>query len=146
MIKVLRRRHVQTWTLLAILLPAGMLSALVARKQFPTADTIRASSVAVHPFLIRSVKLMGNPVQIRGNNASVADQLVWKNTVPLSVPSATLYLKTGRQFDVRADEYIGRIEMRGDYIFPLPANRGTYQLVVYDFIHKKVIREINIEI
>jgi hypothetical protein len=88
-------------------------------------------------------------VNIRSNPGKTNWQLEWKNKVPLTVPSAVIYQTANKNMDLTKAQLIGRIEARGDYLFPLkidPATNGELILVIYDFIHEKVIDSLNFKI
>lgn len=70
------------------------------------------------------------------------------------VPSAVIYKAflnssaggTLDSFNPKQAELVGRIEARGDYVFPLKLDSsGLQQLhfILYDFIHEKTIEIIN---
>jgi hypothetical protein len=53
-----------------------------------------------------------------------------------------------QSFTVDRAQLIGRIEARGDYVFPLKvdsAKKNELNLVVYDFIHEKIIDSITLK-
>src|SRR6478736_9512578 len=115
MIKPLRKRHLQIWTAIAVLLPVGMICAwLVVPK--PVKDHLwqPASTVAL-PVIIKSVKKENYTVNLRTNNDLSATQLEWINQAALTSPSAIIYelsqSDTGQLIE-NAD-LIGRIDAKG---------------------------------
>ncbi len=141
MIKPLRKRHLQIWILLAILLPIGILSATIARRHVPPTNLIQPQSGTVLPVIIKQKETPQFTIQLRGNNSLEARQLLWINKQPLTIPTAAIYLTSSDKASLSGARYIGRIETRGTYVFNLPEYQQKEQMhfVVYDFIHKKII-------
>ena len=147
MIKPLRKRHLQIWTGIAILLPVGMICAwLVVPK--PVKDHLwqPASTVAL-PVIIKSVKKENYTINLRTNKDRSSTQLEWINQSALTSPSALIYelsqSDTGRH--IENAWLIGRIDSRGVYHFALKKEAGDepVQFVLYDIIHHRVIDRIN---
>lgn len=141
MIKPLRKRHLQIWILWALLLPLGIVGAVMARRSIPT-SAMQVQNGSALPVVIKEKIWNGNIVQLRGDNQSRVQQLVWINKEMLSFASATIYLADSDAGPISLPNYIGRIESRGNYVFDLPA-KNEYHLVVYDFIHQQFIDRIN---
>lgn len=149
MIKPLRKRHLQIWTGIAILLPIGMICAwLVVPK--PVKDHLwQPASAEALPVLIKSVNRENYTAGLRTNNDRSAIQLEWINRLALSSPSALIYqlppADTAGQIE-NAD-LIGRIDSRGTYHFNLKSDSANIlrQFVLYDIIHHRIIDRINFE-
>ena len=141
MIRSLRKRHLQIWILWALLLPLGIVSAIMARRTIPT-SAVEIQNVFLLPVVIQEKTWQGNTVQLRGSNRSSIHQLVWMNKEMLSIASATIYLANNDSNSILSSKYIGRIESRGNYVFDLPAE-NQYRFIVYDFIHQQIIDHIN---
>jgi len=84
-------------------------------------------------------------------------QLVWTNKLALTVPSAVIYqvspndYKPGiaGSFKPGKGTLVGRIEARGYYVFPLKMDsiqNNLLHILLYDFIHEKIIDTINFNI
>ena len=144
MIKPLRKRHLQIWTLWALLLPLAIVSAVMARRCIP-ASFIELHNGSAFPVVIKEKTWNGNTVQLRGENENKVQQLVWMNTQMLSVASAAIYLADTETDAVSFSKYIGRIESRGNYVFELPA-KSQYHFIIYDFIHQQVVGRINFQL
>lgn len=141
MIRPLRKRHLQIWFLWALLLPLGVVSAVMARRSIPaSAGEIQNGSLL--PVVIKETTWKGNPVQLRGNTQSNVQQLVWMNKQMLSIASATVYLANTDTSSIASSKYIGRIESRGNYVFDLPLKK-EYHFIIYDFIHQQIVGRIN---
>ncbi len=93
-------------------------------------------------------------INIRTNETKTNWQLEWKNKLALTVPSAAIYKISASpskegisgSFKPGDAQLIGRIEARGDYVFPLKTDstqNKQLNLVVYDFIHERVIDFLN---
>jgi hypothetical protein len=147
MIKPLRKRHLQIWSCLAILIPLGIISAWLAVPK-PVKDRILnpAESSAL-PVIIKSISKDEYSVSLRRKQDWSAVQLEWINHSPLTVPSAIIY-ETYPQKAMDGPEgadLIGRIDSRGTYHFPLEKDSATTQrsFILYDIIHHRVIDRIN---
>lgn len=141
MIKPLRKRHRQVWTLLAVLLPAGiLLSWLVIPNPVPV-KLLKPVSMELLPVTKYTIEKKEFIVNIRTNRENTAWQLEWKNKQALTVPSAVIYRVKDNNTDIKKSQLIGRIEAKGDYTFQLEhaSSQQDLNFVVYDFIHEKII-------
>lgn len=141
MIKPLRKRHLQIWILWALLLPLGVLSAVMARRTIPLA-AVETQTPALLPVVIKEKFWNSNTIQLRGNNGGSVQQLVWMNKSMLSIASATIYLAEADTNSIVSSKYIGRLESRGNYVFEVPS-QDRYYFIVYDFIHQQIAGRIN---
>ena len=142
MIRPLRKRHLQIWSALAILIPVSIVSALLVRPKDIPGNLLQPASTEALPVIIKTVERKHYVVRLRGNN-QVATQLEWINKNVLTFPTAVIY-KTPRTFSPTHDDLIGRIEARGTYRFGLkPDARNEYHFILYDFIHQQKIDSIN---
>jgi hypothetical protein len=146
MIKSLRKRHLQIWTVLAVLLPIGIaLSWLIIPNPVPV-KILNPVNAQLLPLIKYKRDNEQYCINIRTNKESSEWQLEWKNKLALTVPSAVIYQTTDNNTDITKAQLIGRIEARGDYVFELPNDSSGYKqlkLIVYDFIHQKVVDYIN---
>jgi hypothetical protein len=140
-IRPLRKRHLQIWMLWALLLPLGIVSAVMARRSIPS-SAIEIQNGFLLPVVIKEKIWNGNTLQLRGSTQSKVQQLVWMNKQMLSIASAALYLEESDINSVSSPKYIGRIESRGNYVFELPV-KSKYHFIVYDFIHQQIVDRIN---
>ncbi len=151
MIKSLRNRHRQTWLAWAFLLPTGIIFAWLAIPNQAAVKFTGRESQPPLPEIIHTADKPGYTLHIRTETKKKNWQLEWKNKAPLKTPSAVIYrispgLLTG-EFDPSKAVVVGRIEARGDYIFPLPQDSTGHQPMVfllYDFIHEKIIDTIHL--
>ena len=147
MIRALRKRHLQIWCSLAILIPLGIISAwLVVPK--PVKDNLLnpVHSNAL-PVLIKTVTKDDYTVSLRRKEDWSALQLEWINHSPITAPSAIIYEiypEKGINGPEGAD-LIGRIDFRGTYHFPLEkdSTHTHTNFILYDIIHHRVIDRIN---
>lgn len=157
MIKPLRKRHLQIWTTLAVVLPLGIIfSWLVISNPVPV-KIIETERPALLPVIQAKKETLSYCINIRTDETKTNWQLEWKNKLALTVPSAVIYKAllnppgggTFGSFTPGSSELVGRIEARGDYIFPLKhdtSENKELNLVVYDFIHDKIIDSLNFKI
>jgi hypothetical protein len=146
-IKSLRKKHLQIWTGIAVLLPVGMICAwLVVPK--PVKDHLwqPASTLALH-VIIKSVNKENYTVNLRSNNDRSAIQLEWINQSALTSPSAIIYelSPTEKEQPIENADLIGRIDSRGVYHFALKKESADtpVRFVLYDIIHHQIIDRIN---
>ncbi len=143
MIKSLRRKHLQVWSLLALLIPAGIAAALLARPTSVKTILLQPVPDEALPVSIKKIEKENYSVALRGNDQAPA-QLEWINKSVLTVPSAVIYKAIPGNTDISKAELIGRIEARGTYHFTLkPDSSGVYYFILYDFIKEQVIDSIN---
>lgn len=147
MIKSLRKRHRQIWALWAVLIPTGILFAWLAIPDQPPIKLLQVSTAEPLPVILKTKDTTGYTVNIRGNETKTAWQVEWCNKTVLTIPSAVIYKTSDIQnFKPGNAQLIGRIEATGKYIFPIPADSidiNNIKLVLYDFIHERVIDIIN---
>ena len=156
MIKPLRKRHLQIWTALAILLPAGIvLSWLVIPNPIPV-KILNPATAELLPIIKFKKDTEQYCINIRTNKENTAWQLEWKNKMPLTVPSAVIYKASpspskggvSRSFTPGNSQLIGRIEAKGGDVFAFASDsisRHQLHFIVYDFIHQQIIDSINFQ-
>lgn len=125
----------------ALLLPLGIVGAVVGRKPIPV-STGQMQNGSPLPVVIKEKICNGNTVQLRGGHKDMVQQLVWMNKQMLSVASETIYLADTDSNSILSSTYIGRIESRGNYVFELPTKK-QYHFILYDFIHQQITDRIN---
>lgn len=149
MIKPLRKRHRQIWMAFAILLPVGILFAWLAVPDQQAVRLLQNPTEAPLPAIVQSGSLPDYSINLRSNKNRSKWQLEWFNKKVLKVPSAVIYQvndKTNPFTPVNA-QLIGRIEAQGRYSFPITIDSSIdkpLDLVLYDFIHNKIIDSIQL--
>jgi len=137
--KPLRKRHLQVWTLLAVLIPAGIISGYIVVPNQATDKLLQEDSSAALPVVINKIERNEYSVYLRNSADKTNWQLQWVNTKASTVPSSLIY-KTGNA----GKELIGRIEGQGSFYFPLKADStDSYHFILYDIIHQQTIDTIN---
>ena len=148
MIKPLRKRHLQIWTALAVLLPAGIILSWMVIPNPSPVKILQAPPVELLPVIQIKKDTTQYCINVRTNNEKTNWQLEWKNKLALTVPSAVIYQTQDRNTDIKKAQLIGRIEAKGDYVFPLKIDsiqNKELNLVIYDFIHDKVVDYITLK-
>lgn len=141
MIKPLRKRHLQVWSILLVLIPLGIISAMVVRPKSAKNVLLQPTSSEALPIVIKTIEKENYTVSLRGNDQT-ATQLEWINKSVLTFPTAVIY-KARESFSPERSELIGRIEARGNYHFALkPDSTNNYHFILYDFIHQQKIDSI----
>lgn len=149
MIKPLRKRHLQVWTVIAVLLPVGMVCAwLVVPK--PVKDHLwQPSSAVALPVILKSRDSESYKANLRSSADHSALQLEWINRSALTSPSAIIYelSPADTNQNIENADLIGRIDSRGVYYFALKKEAADMPLhfVLYDIVHHQVIDRINFE-
>jgi hypothetical protein len=144
MVKNLRKRHLQIWTAWAVLIPIGIISAVIVRPQLPKDKLLQPPGSAALPVVLKSVDKDDYTINLRSNTDTSQLQLEWINKKTLTYPTATIYLDSINTNKISDAALIGRIEARGTYHFALTKDlvRSNYHFIAYDFIHQKVIDSI----
>jgi hypothetical protein len=149
MIKPLRKRHLQVWSALLLLIPLGIISALLVRPSPVKDDLLQPGSTEALPVVIKTIEKENYTVTLRSDDQT-ATQLEWINKSVLTFPTAVIYKtslnRTFKSFNPENAELIGRIEARGTYHFPLkPDSTNNNYFILYDFIHQQIIDSINFQ-
>src|ERR1041385_7765323 len=141
MIRPLRKRHLQIWSVLAALIPISIVSAILVRPKDIAGNLLQPTMTEALPVVLKTVERENYIVKLRGNDQTAA-QLEWINKNVLTFPTAVIY-ETHGTFSPIHDDLIGRIEARGTYRFALkPDTANEYHFIVYDFIHQQKIDSI----
>jgi len=149
MIKPLRKRHRQIWMAWAILLPVGIVFAWLAIPNQQAVRLLQNPTETLLPDIVQSGSLPDYSINLRSNEDRTRWQLEWFNRKVLNVPSAVIYQVNERtdSFTPANAKLIGRIEAQGSYRFPLSIDSSVdkpLDLVLYDFIHNKIIDSIQL--
>ena len=139
MIKPLRKRHLQVWSLLAVLIPAGIISAYFVIPGEAVNKLIQEDNSAALPVVIKKIERKDYAVYLRSSADKRNLQLQWVNIKASVLPSSLIYKLNN---DER--ELIGRVESTGNYYFSLKADSANrYNFILYDIIHQQAIDTIN---
>jgi hypothetical protein len=149
MIKSLRKRHRQIWMAWAILLPAGIIFAWLAIPDQQPVRLLQNPPDTSLPDIVQSGSLPDYSINLRSDKNRSSWQLEWLNKKILKVPSAVIYQVTEQTgpFKPGNAKLIGRIEAKGSYRFPVSIDSSINKplnLVLYDFIHNKIIDSIQL--
>jgi len=147
MIRPLRKRHIQTWYALAVLIPVGIIGAWLAVPTPVQDHLLNPAPSQALPLLIKSVSKDAYTVRLRRMEDSSAFQLEWICHSALTSPSAIIYEIDPQKGinDIEGAALIGRINSRGIYHFPLDRNSPDVHpsFILYDIIHHRIIDRIN---
>src|ERR1043166_5077191 len=113
MIRSLRKRHLKIWSVLAVLIPVGIVSAIIVRPKPIDSVLLQPEAAASLPVIIKTVERENYVVRLRGSNQTPT-QLEWINKNTLTFPTAVIY-RTHGTFSPGHNDLIGRIETRGTY-------------------------------
>lgn len=137
--KPLRKRHLQVWTLLALLIPAGIISAYFAVSHDATGKLLQEDKALALPVLINKIEKNEFTVSLRSSVDKINFQLQWVATKASTLPSSLIYKITNNEM-----ELIGRVEAMGSYYFPLKTDTlNSYRFILYDIIHRQTIDTLN---
>ena len=147
MIRQLRKRHVQVWSILLFLVPAAIVMAWLAIPVQECSRLLQPASGIGLPVIIGTVSKQNYTVNLRTDSNRLARQLEWINRSSLTSPSALIYKITAADKNITAQDLIGRIDTRGNFYFPLKADGSiTNRFILYDIIHNQVIDTINFKL
>jgi len=136
-----RKRHIQSWILLALLLPLGMGSAWYVRPRQPIQQELLSIPVEL-PLLVRAYRGAGTEIRILKDSVGAALQLEWTTT---KVPDFPVLLIFDNRHHTQGamGRYIGRVEGPRTYRYPLPEDTDTerFDFSLYDPLHKRVIEQ-----
>jgi hypothetical protein len=149
MIKPQRKKHLQIWMVLALLLPAGIISAWLTIPHPATGPLLQPAPPPALPVVLKTTEIGNDTVRLRSNPPDSSLQLEWINTDALTAPSAIIYLTlrdSGEPDPTAGADIIGRIEGRGTYRFllkDLPTG-AIRHFLLYDIIHHRLIGRVNL--
>lgn len=144
MMKPLRKRHLQIWTALAILIPIGIIVAYINVPKKVIGELIQVDSEKALPLVINSVDKLNYSVVLRSNEDKTQLQLEWINKTASVYPSSLIYKIRNEKQELKEAELIGRVEAKGHFYFPLKKDStNKYQFILYDIIHKKQTDIVN---
>lgn len=135
------------WAILAVLLPAGFVAAYLA---IPQKAIDRVPAVAQVPALeniLASADDAHFHVKYR-SSSSGEKQLEVIIKMPLTIPSALVYISSTDSFNPENALLAGELDSKGVYRFALPAGYAGgehFTVVFYDFIKKKTFHSLNVE-
>jgi hypothetical protein len=144
--KPLRKRHLQVWILLAILIPAGIISGYMAVPKNVFNTLLQQDKTAALPLVIKTFNKKDYSVCLRRSTDKNNYQLQWINKRESTIPSSLIYkaypnLSHGGALEPA--ELLGRIETKGNNYFPLKKDStNTYHFILYDIIHHQTIDTI----
>jgi len=149
-IKPLRKRHFQVWTVMALLLPAAIITAWLSIPKQKTQLLLQSSSAGALPVLLKKIENKNYSVALRGNPDTSRFQLEWVAKNPLQYPTATIYEAGQPGKGINGSKLIGRIETGGTWYFTLDSGfkyrtDQANQFLLYDFIHQQIIDTINLK-
>jgi len=140
----LRKRHRQIWGLLIFALPVLIFLSRLAIPIYPISKTEESSSNYFLPVLLKKYEKNNYTLIVKTDTQHTVQSFEWINKQPLQSPTALLYLTNAtKEFSTSDALLVGRIEARGRHHFLVEKNHYS-QLVVYDFIHNKVIDTIKL--
>jgi len=144
MIRPLRKKHLQIWSVLSVLIPAGIITAWLSVKPPIHNTVLQPGTAEAFPNIISSVEKKNYTVRLRGRS-NVPEQLEWINKKTLTVPSAVIYETLTGDSQIKSSDLIGRIEATGNYFFKIKTDSvyAKPKFILYDFIHEEIIDSIN---
>jgi hypothetical protein len=144
MTKSLRKRHLQIWSSLLVLLPMGIVLAKLVVPNQPVNVLLQPAASILLPNIVGSIENEQYSVNLRSSNDSTY-QLQWVNKNTLTYPTATIYMAPAGVNEIAKSNLVGRIEARGTYVFPIRANTLNKHMILYDFIHQQIIDTLNLK-
>jgi hypothetical protein len=150
MIKSLRKRHLQIWTVWAVLLPVGIITAWLAVPKAVVDKLLQPETSVSLPVLVKSIDKRNYTVSLKCNEDKSQYQLEWINKEVSTVPSSLIYKvsplrvpeqgERKEQSSLEGAELIGRVSVRGTYHFSLSKDStNMYNFILFDIIKKQII-------
>jgi hypothetical protein len=143
MIKPLRKRHLQIWLTLSVLLPVGIVVAWLTAPEPVKDRLLQPVSSETFPVILKKLPQREPAVSIRCNADTTRLQLEWASRTVLTYPSALIYQVKDSNSKIESGNIIGRVDVRGVYHFPLRKDAKNFHFIVYDIIHHQIIQHIN---
>lgn len=139
MMKPLRKKHLQIWILLAVLIPAGIISAYMVVPKEAISKSVPEQKNAALPVVLNKIETKNYSVYLRRSADNKNYQLQWISNKASVQPSSLVYKEQNGE-----RELIGRVESTGAYFFPLKADSANrYHFILYDIIHQHITDSIN---
>ncbi len=130
----------QIWVVLAVLIPAGILAAVITRPQFATSMLLQADTLTALPVLLKTVDKEAYTANLRCNADTSSLQLEWINKEVSTTPSALVYQLEPPGWDT---VIVGRIEAKGIYHFMLKKDPlKDVHLMLFDIAHHTKIDSV----
>jgi hypothetical protein len=147
MIKGLRKRHLQIWTLWAVLLPIGIIAAWMAVPDKVTQESLQSEQVDILPVTLGTQAKKGKYYShLRTNRDGSKYQLCWSVYRGFNYTSNIYSNSPFLIYWVTKPEYelIGRIGGKQTFYFNLPNDSSDiYSFIIYDPIRKKTIDSLS---
>lgn len=128
------------WMTIAILLPVGFVAAVLDRPEFPVNEFNLRKIPDAYPQTVKSTEGGNYRLKILKNDQGKYQlELLLKK--PLNSPSPTLYLNVTGKEEIKENTFVGEVEGRGLYRFPL-ADTNAKGVFFYCNINKHPIQTI----
>ncbi len=134
MITSLRKRHRLIWTLWVVLLPMGMIAAVMVVREYPSQELTMHKIPEAYPEVLKAVDHPLGKVNLR-KDAGGAYQLELFLKEPISSPAPMLYLNMNGQEEISGNVLVGNILGTGLYRFSVSKEVEQAQGV---FFHSKI--------
>ncbi len=135
MIKPLRKRHLQIWTVLAFLIPLGIISAYIVVPKQALDKLLQQDITTALPVEVKKTTGKDYTAFLRSSNDQKNYQLQVNINKESTTASSLIY-----QLSKGEKELIGRVATKGSYFFSIKADsENKYSFIVYDIIHQQTI-------
>ena len=148
MIKSQRKRHLQIWTLWAVLIPVGIIVAWMAVPKKVEQELFYKDAVPLGSPGSGEAYENGYILYIRYDTSMNQNKtyLQFVNRYKLKTPPLLIYKmidSTANTIDKQL--LLGRIDKEGSQFFPLDTFIYNDRFILYDFLHKKIIDTITVK-
>lgn len=134
MIRSLRKRHLNLWVLISVLLAIGIFASVWVIPQMPFEDAISAPLAPAFPEILATIdkeELKANLRQNKGGELQI--ELFIKK--PMTIPAPALY--TGKASSVESLSFVANLQESGLYRINI-ADTEQRQFVIYSRLKNKV--------
>ena len=134
------------WLGLAVFIPVGVISALLAIKERPVESYQQPLAEAL-PEIVSSVQNEHVLINLRSNRQNRKYQVEVVVLKPMATPSPSLFYDQGMDTAPLAEHLIGVLGPKGLYRFPIGRERaeGNLHLMVFDVIKKELVYRLQLK-
>ncbi len=146
MVKPLRKWHIRFWAILAVVIPAGMVAAVLARPQTASSIVLQPAPSIALPLVLKTISKSAYTASLRASVDTAKLQLQLVNKAVVTSPTLLVYQVGVPSTAATGTDtlLVGRVEATGTYQFALAnVSAGAVRVELYDIIHHTLIDTIS---
>lgn len=145
MIRKFRKRHLYTWLVLALLLPAGFLAAYFAipAERVEDQKVHYLNQTVIGPVIAEAnteAEIFG--AKLRSSKDGQLKQLEIEVKEPIASPSTFVYIATDKKKEINSAKVVGTLKSKGTHFITLDSTLSALaieQILVYDKIKDQLL-------